>query len=96
MQKLKMEVHSAIRELEGKIVTSNEMVVEFNQIEVAVEECKLLLKRKVEHSDFDKSTKRIEAKLNHFIMQIYEKQGQESEFEAALAKQPWFCLSCGS
>ena len=29
-------------------------------------------------------------------MQVYEKQGQENEFDAALAKQPWFCLSCDS
>lgn len=59
MQKLKMEVNSAVRELEGKIVSSNEMVVEFNQIGVAIEECKLLLKRKVEQAEFDKSNKRM-------------------------------------
>lgn len=29
-------------------------------------------------------------------MQVYEKEGKENEADAALAKQPWFCLSCDS
>jgi hypothetical protein len=30
------------------------------------------------------------------MMQVFEKQGQEGEFDGAIAKQPWFCLSCDS
>jgi hypothetical protein len=54
------------------------------------------MKKKVEINDFEKTIKRLETRLNNFIMQVYEKQGQENEFDAALAKQPWFCLSCDS
>jgi hypothetical protein len=27
-------------------------------------------------------------------MQVYEKDGIQTEMDAAMAKQPWFCLSC--
>jgi hypothetical protein len=29
-------------------------------------------------------------------MQVYEKESKENEVDAALSKQPWFCLSCDS
>lgn len=46
---------------------------------MGIEECKLLLKRKVEQSDYEKGLKRVEARLNNFIMQVYEKEGKELE-----------------
>jgi hypothetical protein len=42
-----MELQSGVRDLESKIVTNNDMVVVLNQLEVGIEECRLLLKRKV-------------------------------------------------
>jgi hypothetical protein len=45
--KLRMELQSGLRDLEGKIATNNDMVVVLNGLEVGIEECKLLMKRKV-------------------------------------------------
>jgi len=47
-----MELQAGVRELEGKIVTNNDMVVVLNQLEVGIEECRLLIKKKVESNDF--------------------------------------------
>jgi len=49
------------------------MVVVLNSLETGIEECRLLLKRKVEHADYEKGLKRIEVRLNNFIAQVYEK-----------------------
>ena len=47
MYKLKMELQSGLRDMESKIATNNDMVVLLNGLEVSIEECRLLLKRKV-------------------------------------------------
>lgn len=47
-----MELQAGVRELQGKIVTNNDMVVVLNQLQVGIEECRLLIKKKVETSDF--------------------------------------------
>lgn len=52
------------------------MVVVLNQLEVGIEECRLLIKRKVEQSDYEKGLKRVETRLNNFIMQVYEKEAK--------------------
>ncbi len=65
-----------------------------NEFEVGIEECKILLKKKLDIVDFDKTTKRIESRLNNFIRQTFEKEGYTNEQDAILSKQPWFCLSC--
>lgn len=96
MYKTKMEMQSAIKELEGKIVTSNDMTVVLNQLEVGIEENKIVLKKKLDVLDFEKTVKRIEGRLNNFIIQVFEKEGISKEHDAILAKQPWFCLSCDS
>jgi hypothetical protein len=70
------------------------MVVVLNSLEAGIEECRLLMKRKVEASDYEKGLKRVETRLNNFITQIYERDNREHEADAILAKQPWFCLSC--
>lgn len=94
MYKLRMELQAGLRDLQGKIATNNDMVVVLNGLEVGIEECRLLLKRKVQHSDYEKGLKRIEGRLNNFILQVYQKESKEQQAEAALVKQPWFCLSC--
>ena len=91
-----MELQAGVRELEGKIVTNNDMVVVLNQLEVGIEDCRLLIKKKVESNDFQKAIKRVEGRLNNFILQVYEKENQTNELDATVAKQPWFCLSCDS
>lgn len=96
MQRLRSELQAGLREVEGKVATSNEVAAGLGQMEAAIEEVRLLLRRKVESSEFDKTAKRLEGRLNNFILQVFEKQGQEAEFDAALARQPWFCLSCDS
>lgn len=48
-----------------------------HELEVGLEECKMLIKRKVDTTDNDKALKRIETRLNNFIMQIYEREGHE-------------------
>ncbi len=65
-----------------------------NEFEVGIEECKILLRKKLDIVDFDKTTKRIENRLNNFIRQTFEKEGYTNEQDAILSKQPWFCLSC--
>lgn len=96
MQRLRSELQAGLKEVEGKVATSNEVAAGLGQMEAAIEEVRLLLRRKVESSEFDKTAKRLEGRLNNFILQVFEKQGQEAEFDAALARQPWFCLSCDS
>jgi hypothetical protein len=96
MYKLKMELQAGVRELEGKIVTNNDMVVVLNQLEVGIEECRLLIRKKVESTDFEKAIKRLETRLNNFILQVYEKDGTDNDLDATIVKQPWFCLSCDS
>ena len=71
------------------------MVVLLNSLETGIEECRLLLKRKVDFNDYEKGLKRVETKLNNFIMQINEKEHKEQDADASMAKQPWCCLSCG-
>lgn len=96
MYKLKMELQAGVRELEGKIVTNNDMVVVLNQLEVGIEECRLLIRKKVESADFEKTVKRLETRLNNFILQVYEKDGTDHDLDSTIVKQPWFCLSCDS
>ena len=69
--KVKMEMQSGLREMEGKIAANNDMVVVLNSLEAGIEESRLLIKRKVDSSDHEKSMKRMETKLNNFIMQFY-------------------------
>lgn len=69
-----MELQAGLRDLEGKIATNNDMVVVLNGLEVGIEECRLLMKRKVEYGDYEKGLKRLEGRLNNFIMQVYEKE----------------------
>jgi hypothetical protein len=52
------------------------MVVVLNQMEVGIEECRFLIKKKVEQTDYDKGLKRLEGRLNNFIMQYYEQNGK--------------------
>ena len=59
--------------MENKIATNNDVVVVMNSLEVGIEECRLLMKRKVEQSDYEKGLRRLEGRLNNFIMQVYEK-----------------------
>ena len=47
MYKLKMEVQSGLRDMENKIAANNDMVVVLNTLETGIEECRLLMKRKV-------------------------------------------------
>lgn len=47
MYKLKMELQAGLREVENKIASNNDMVVVLNGLEVGIEECRLLMKRKV-------------------------------------------------
>ena len=96
MHRLRMELQANVRELEGKIVASNEIGVTVGNLRVELEECKLILRRKAETVDSEKALKRVEARLNNFIIQCYEREGYENENEALLAKHPWFCLSCDS
>jgi hypothetical protein len=49
------------------------MVVVLNSLETGIEECRLLIKRKVDHTDYEKGLKRVETRLNNFIAQLYEK-----------------------
>lgn len=53
-----------------------------------------MINKRVELADFEKAQKRLENRLNNFIMQVYEKEGIAAEQDAIIAKQPWFCLSC--
>ena len=68
-----MEVQAGLRDMQNKIAANNDMVVVLNSLETAIQECRLLMKRKVQTSDYEKGIKRVETKLNSFIMQIYDK-----------------------
>ena len=52
MYKLKMELQAGLREMDTKIAANNDMVVVMNSLEAGIEECRLLLKRKVEITDY--------------------------------------------
>ena len=74
--KLKMEVTSGLRDMENKITANNDMVVVLNSLQTGIEECRLLMKRKVQFNDYEKGIKRIDTKLNNLITQIYGKESK--------------------
>ena len=78
MYKLKMETQASLRDMENKITANNDMVVVLNTLETGIEECRLLIKKKVEISDYEKGLKRIDTKLNNFITQIFDKDRKEN------------------
>ena len=65
-----------------------------NEFEVHLGELKIMLNKKMDIVESDKTTKRIENRLNNFIRQICEKEGISQEQDAMAVRQPWFCLSC--
>ena len=67
-----------------------------HEIEIALEECKIMTNRKVNIEDYNKGLKRLENRINTFIQHQYEKEGAVEEQDSMLVKQPWFCLSCDS
>ena len=61
---------SAVKELENKIVTNNDIVVIIQDLELSMRECKILLNKKVNIDDYEKNLKRVENRLNSFIKQM--------------------------
>lgn len=51
------------------------MTIVIQELEVGLSECKILNGKKVNFTDFEKCTKRIENRLNNFIRQVCEKEG---------------------
>lgn len=51
------------------------MTVVIQELEVAINECKIINGKKVNVTDFEKYSKRIQNRLNNFIRQACEKEG---------------------
>lgn len=71
ISKLRQELISQVKDLEGRITANNELSVILNGFEVGIEECKILIKKKLDIADFEKTVKRIDSRLNNFIRQTF-------------------------
>lgn len=85
---------SAVKEIESRIISNNDFIVTMNEFEVNLGELRIMLAKKIDITESEKTTKRIENRLNNFIRQVCEKEGANQEQDALLVRQPWYCLSC--